>query len=136
MDQPSRDHKKDLPNAGPSAYLDTDVCLLYSFDSSARASSISLPLRQCKTSRGTPDQTPNYIGKTYKTVVLTSVFSRFVGAEKWRKDTKLDELLPTWEYPEKEAIFKYYPQYYHKTDKVLTLLPIMAQLRYYLGCKG
>lgn len=43
---------------------------------------------------------------------------RFVNAEKWRKDTKLDELLPTWEYPEKEAIFKYYPQYYHKTDKV------------------
>lgn len=43
---------------------------------------------------------------------------RFVNAEKWRKETKLDELLPTWEYPEKEQIFKYYPQYYHKTDKV------------------
>lgn len=43
---------------------------------------------------------------------------RFVGAEQWRKETKLDELLPTWEYPEKEKIFEFYPQYYHKTDKV------------------
>lgn len=43
---------------------------------------------------------------------------RFVDAEKWRKDTKLDELLPTWDYPEKEQIFQYYPQYYHGTDKV------------------
>lgn len=43
---------------------------------------------------------------------------RFVDAEKWRKDTKLDEVLPTWEYPEKEQIFQYYPQYYHKTDNV------------------
>ncbi|KAJ0117253.1 sec14 cytosolic factor [Diaporthe amygdali] len=40
----------------------------------------------------------------------------FVDSEKWRKDTKLDELLPTWEYPEKEQIFQYYPQYYHGTD--------------------
>lgn len=44
--------------------------------------------------------------------------NRFVGAEQWRKETKLDELLPTWEYPEKEKIFEFYPQYYHKTDKV------------------
>ncbi|KAK6062508.1 Sec14 cytosolic factor [Seiridium cupressi] len=41
----------------------------------------------------------------------------FVDTEKWRADTKLDETVPTWEYPEKEALFKYYPQYYHKTDK-------------------
>lgn len=38
--------------------------------------------------------------------------------EKWRKETKLDELVPTWEFPEKADMFKYYPQYYHKTDKV------------------
>jgi hypothetical protein len=43
---------------------------------------------------------------------------RFVECEEWRKQIKLDELLPTWEYPEKEEMFKYYPQYYHKTDKV------------------
>lgn len=41
----------------------------------------------------------------------------FVDCEAWRKETKLDEILPTWEYPEKAEIFKYYPQYYHKTDK-------------------
>ena len=33
-------------------------------------------------------------------------------------DTKLDETVPVWDYPEKEALFKFYPQYYHKTDKV------------------
>ena len=43
---------------------------------------------------------------------------RFVECEKWRQETHLDETVPTWEYPEKEEMFKYYPQYYHKTDKV------------------
>lgn len=42
----------------------------------------------------------------------------FVDCEKWRKEIKLDEILPNWDYPEKEEMFKYYPQYYHKTDKV------------------
>ncbi|KAJ2892474.1 putative sec14 cytosolic factor protein [Zalerion maritima] len=37
--------------------------------------------------------------------------------EKWRKDTNLDETVVNWEYPEKPEVFKYYPQYYHKTDK-------------------
>ena len=44
--------------------------------------------------------------------------SRFVDCEKWREEIKLDDTVPTWEYPEKEDMFKYYPQYYHKTDKV------------------
>jgi hypothetical protein len=48
---------------------------------------------------------------------------RFIECEQWRKDTKLDEILPTWDYPEKEEVFKYYPQYYHKTDKVRLLHP-------------
>lgn len=48
---------------------------------------------------------------------------RFVDCEKWRKETKLDETVPTWEYPEKEELFKYYPQYYHKTDKVHHTIP-------------
>ena len=43
---------------------------------------------------------------------------RFLDTEEWRKDTKLDEVVPDWEYPEKADVFKYYPQYYHKTDKV------------------
>ncbi|KAK1783311.1 CRAL-TRIO domain-containing protein [Copromyces sp. CBS 386.78] len=41
----------------------------------------------------------------------------FVECEKWRADTKLDETVPEWEYPEKEEVSKYYPQFYHKTDK-------------------
>lgn len=39
-------------------------------------------------------------------------------AEQWRKDFGLDELVRTFDYKEKEEVFKYYPQYYHKTDKV------------------
>ncbi|KUJ10669.1 uncharacterized protein LY89DRAFT_689321 [Mollisia scopiformis] len=41
----------------------------------------------------------------------------FVDCEKWRKDTDLDNLVRTWDYKEKPEVFKYYPQYYHKTDK-------------------
>jgi hypothetical protein len=43
---------------------------------------------------------------------------RFLEFEKWRKESKLDETVPVWDYPEKEALYKYYPQYYHKVDKV------------------
>jgi hypothetical protein len=43
---------------------------------------------------------------------------RFVDCENWREELNLDDLVPVWDYPEKEALFKYYPQYYHKTDKV------------------
>ncbi|KAF2400126.1 putative phosphatidylinositol transporter [Trichodelitschia bisporula] len=43
----------------------------------------------------------------------------FVECEKWRKEFGggVDDLVRTFEYPEKEKIFAYYPQYYHKTDK-------------------
>ncbi|KAK6345107.1 cytosolic factor, phosphatidylinositol/phosphatidylcholine transfer protein [Orbilia javanica] len=48
----------------------------------------------------------------------------FIKAETWRKDndiwqkgTSLDDIVATWDYPEKPEIFKHYPQYYHKTDK-------------------
>lgn len=44
--------------------------------------------------------------------------ARFVETEKWRKETKLDETVPGWSYPEKDQIAKYYKQFYHKTDKV------------------
>jgi hypothetical protein len=30
----------------------------------------------------------------------------------------LDELVPTFDYTEKAQVFEFYPQYYHKTDKV------------------
>ncbi|CAD6455208.1 e1b3b0a1-8cae-4f74-82f2-6b30a941f5f3 [Sclerotinia trifoliorum] len=41
----------------------------------------------------------------------------FVDAEQWRKEFGLDELVRTFDYKEKEEVFRYYPQYYHKTDK-------------------
>lgn len=44
-------------------------------------------------------------------------FKMFVDCEKWRKEIVLDKVLPEWTYPEKAKLFKFYPQYYHKTDK-------------------
>jgi hypothetical protein len=59
-----------------------------------------------------------------------------VSAEKWRKDFKVDEIVKfvflspflengcfietrrDFEFKEKEEVDKYYPQYYHKMDKV------------------
>ncbi|KAF4126140.1 CRAL TRIO N [Geosmithia morbida] len=41
----------------------------------------------------------------------------FVECEEWRTKTKLDETVPTWDYPERAEISKYYKQFYHKTDK-------------------
>ncbi|KKA26989.1 hypothetical protein TD95_000529 [Thielaviopsis punctulata] len=41
----------------------------------------------------------------------------FTECEKWRKETKLDETIPIWDFTERAAVNKYYPQYYHKTDK-------------------
>ncbi|WFD17815.1 hypothetical protein MCAP1_000024 [Malassezia caprae] len=35
----------------------------------------------------------------------------------WRREYKVDELYETFTFPEKEAVSKLYPQFYHKTDK-------------------
>jgi hypothetical protein len=43
---------------------------------------------------------------------------RFVEVEKWRKEFEVDKLVEEFEYTEKDKVFEYYPQYYHKTDKV------------------
>jgi hypothetical protein len=43
---------------------------------------------------------------------------RFIDCEKWRKEFGTDELPRTFEYKEKPKVSEYYPQYYHKTDKV------------------
>lgn len=43
---------------------------------------------------------------------------RFIDCEKWRKEFGTDDLPNTFEYTEKPRVFEYYPQYYHKTDKV------------------
>lgn len=48
---------------------------------------------------------------------LTWLF-RFVKCEAWRKEFGTDDLPRTFDYKEKPDVFKYYPQYYHKTDKV------------------
>ncbi|EAU80577.1 SEC14 cytosolic factor [Coprinopsis cinerea okayama7 len=37
--------------------------------------------------------------------------------EQWRKDFGVDELTKNFDFKEKEEVNKYYPQYYHKTDK-------------------
>jgi hypothetical protein len=42
----------------------------------------------------------------------------FTDAEKWRVDFGVEELERTFNFQEREQVFKYYPQYYHKTDKV------------------
>ncbi|KAF2660640.1 hypothetical protein K491DRAFT_774555 [Lophiostoma macrostomum CBS 122681] len=44
----------------------------------------------------------------------------FVDSEKWRKEYAgigVEELVRTFQYKERPEVFKYYPQYYHKTDK-------------------
>lgn len=46
---------------------------------------------------------------------------RFVDCENWRKEFKTDDLVRDFNYVEKPKVFEYYPQYYHKTDKVSQL---------------
>jgi hypothetical protein len=44
----------------------------------------------------------------------------FIDCEKWRSEYAgkgVEELVRTFEYTERPEVFKYYPQYYHKTDK-------------------
>lgn len=40
--------------------------------------------------------------------------------EQWRSGFNggVDNLVRTFDYKERPQVFKYYPQYYHKTDKV------------------
>lgn len=47
---------------------------------------------------------------------------RFVDTETWRKEFGggVDELTRNFDYKEKKDIFNFYPQYYHKTDKVIS----------------
>lgn len=41
----------------------------------------------------------------------------FIEAEEWRRAFGVDELYEKFDYPEAKDVDKYYPQYYHKTDK-------------------
>jgi hypothetical protein len=57
---------------------------------------------------------------------MVNVLCRFVACEEWRQKFGADELAKTFEYTERAEVFEYYPQYYHKTDKVTSphfLLP-------------
>lgn len=49
---------------------------------------------------------------------LEATLAMFEAAETWRKEFKVDDLYAHFEYPEKEEVDKYYPQYYHRTDRV------------------
>ncbi|OAX41098.1 hypothetical protein K503DRAFT_767964 [Rhizopogon vinicolor AM-OR11-026] len=40
-----------------------------------------------------------------------------LAAEQWRRDMKVDEIVHNFNFPEKEQVDQYYPQYYHKMDK-------------------
>lgn len=53
-----------------------------------------------------------------ETRFLLTKHSRFIDCEKWRKEFGVDDLVRNFDYKEKPKVFEYYPQYYHKTDKV------------------
>ncbi|KAF9000746.1 CRAL-TRIO domain-containing protein [Cyathus striatus] len=40
-----------------------------------------------------------------------------VGAEKWRKEFGVDDIVKNFDFKEKAEVDKYYPQFYHKIDK-------------------
>lgn len=48
---------------------------------------------------------------------LAATEAMFIEAETWRKENKVDELYAEFTFPEKEAVSKLYPKFYHKTDK-------------------
>ncbi|KAJ7087365.1 CRAL-TRIO domain-containing protein [Mycena belliarum] len=41
----------------------------------------------------------------------------WIANEKWRKEFGVDEIVKNFEFPELPIVDKYYPQYYHKSDK-------------------
>lgn len=40
-----------------------------------------------------------------------------LNCEQWRKDFGVDDIVKNFDFPEKAEVNKYYPQFYHKTDK-------------------
>jgi len=48
---------------------------------------------------------------------LVKTKKMFGDCEKWRKEFGVDELVATFDYKERDEVMKYYPRYYHKTDK-------------------
>ncbi|KAF9475202.1 hypothetical protein BDN70DRAFT_884014 [Pholiota conissans] len=48
---------------------------------------------------------------------LAKAKEMLINAEKWRKEFGVDELNRSFDFKEKAEVDKYYPQFYHKTDK-------------------
>lgn len=49
---------------------------------------------------------------------IAAAKAMFVACEKWRKEYGVDDLRKNgYEFPEKDQVDKYYPQFYHKMDK-------------------
>ncbi|KAF9563378.1 hypothetical protein CPC08DRAFT_632804 [Agrocybe pediades] len=48
---------------------------------------------------------------------LVKTKEMLLAAEKWRVDFGVDEIVKNFDFKEKAEVDKYYPQYYHKTDK-------------------
>jgi len=48
---------------------------------------------------------------------LVKAKEMLIAAEQWRKDFGVDDIIKNFVFTEKKEVDKYYPQYYHKTDK-------------------
>ncbi|KAG6906973.1 hypothetical protein DXG01_011170 [Tephrocybe rancida] len=48
---------------------------------------------------------------------LVEAWKMLKEAEEWRKSDNVDDIISTFDFKEKREVDKYYPQYYHKTDK-------------------
>jgi len=51
-------------------------------------------------------------------------------AEQWRVTFGVDDVVKNFDFKEKAEVNLYYPQYYHKTDKVGHLLPSVSYLKH------
>lgn len=49
---------------------------------------------------------------------VTKSKTMLLDCEKWRQSFGVDELVRSFDFPELDDVKKYYPQYYHSTDKV------------------
>jgi len=48
---------------------------------------------------------------------LAATKTMFIDCEKWRKEFGVEDIAKNFEFPEKEKVNTYYPQFYHKMDK-------------------
>jgi len=48
---------------------------------------------------------------------LANAKEMLIAAEQWRKDFGVNDIIENFDFKEKREVDKYYPQYYHKTDK-------------------